>query len=256
MKVRNQVEFKVHGRYALFSDPITRIGGEKFSYQVPTYQALKGILESVYWKPTFIWVIDEVRVMNAIRTEAKNIRPINFMNDGNTLSVYTYLSDVCYQVRAHFVWNENRPELAHDRNEHKHHNIARRMIERGGRRDIFLGTRECQGYVEPCDFESGESFYKDYGPIDLGLMVHGFDYPDETGRDMLALRLWRARMVDGILRFPPPDQCDPALRRDIRPMRKKVFGDGNFSGLEETGLGELYEEGEADGLDAATLSDL
>jgi CRISPR-associated protein Cas5d len=39
---RNTVEFVVHGRYALFSDPITRVGGEKFSYQVPTYQALKG----------------------------------------------------------------------------------------------------------------------------------------------------------------------------------------------------------------------
>lgn len=51
----NSIEFKVSGRYALFSDPINRIGGEKFSYQVPTYQALKGILESVYWKPTLIW---------------------------------------------------------------------------------------------------------------------------------------------------------------------------------------------------------
>jgi CRISPR-associated Cas5-like protein len=52
MERENIVEFKVSGRYALFSDPINRIGGEKFSYQVPTYQALKGILESVYWKPT------------------------------------------------------------------------------------------------------------------------------------------------------------------------------------------------------------
>ena len=54
MEKENIVEVKVSGRYALFSDPINRIGGEKFSYQVPTYQALKGILESVYWKPTLI----------------------------------------------------------------------------------------------------------------------------------------------------------------------------------------------------------
>jgi CRISPR-associated protein Cas5d len=46
-------------------------GGEKFSYQIPTYQALKGILESVYWKPTFIWYIDAVRVMKKIQTESK-----------------------------------------------------------------------------------------------------------------------------------------------------------------------------------------
>ena len=42
-KIRNQIEFRVYGKYALFSDPITRMGGEKLSYPVPTYQALKGI---------------------------------------------------------------------------------------------------------------------------------------------------------------------------------------------------------------------
>ena len=138
MAVRNTVEFCVRGRYALFSDPITRVGGEKLTYQVPTYQALKGILESVYWKPTLLWVIDAVRVMNPIRTEAKHIRPINFGNGKNDLSIYTYLSDVRYQVRAHFVQNPYRPELAHDYNEHKHHNIARRMIDKGGRRVVIF----------------------------------------------------------------------------------------------------------------------
>ena len=40
---RNLVEFQVTGDYALFSDPITRVGGEKCPYQVPTSEALKGI---------------------------------------------------------------------------------------------------------------------------------------------------------------------------------------------------------------------
>ncbi len=52
------------------------------------------------------------------------------------------------------------------------------MIERGGRRDVFLGTRECQGYVEPCKFGE-KGFYDDYGEMSFGLMFHGFDYPDE-----------------------------------------------------------------------------
>src|SRR5690554_181156 len=157
--MRNQIEFVVYGKYALFTDPITRVGGEKFTYQVPTYQALKGILESVYWKPTFIWYIEEVRVMNKIQTQSKGMRPIKYSTPGNDLAYYTYLKDVCYQVRAHFDWNINRPELADDRNENKHHNIAKRMIERGGRRDIFLGTRECQGYVKPCVFGEDAGFY-------------------------------------------------------------------------------------------------
>ena len=246
MKIRNQVEFRVWGRYALFSDPITRMGGEKCSYHVPTYQALKGIMESVYWKPSIIWVIDEVRIMKPIRTEAKNIRPISYNQDKNTLSVYTYLADVEYQVRAHFIPNRFRPELTEDaHNENKHHCIARRMIQRGGRRDIFLGTRECQAYVEPCVFGEGAGAYDGYGEIDFGVMVHGFDYPDETGRDMLAVRLWRAKMTDGIIRFPAPWDCDPAMKRDIHPMKAKAFGADrqNFSGLEEPSLKALLEEG-------------
>jgi len=228
-KKRNSVEFKITGRYAMFADPVTRVGGEKFSYQIPTYQALKGILESVYWKPTFIWYIDAVRVMKKIQTESKGIKPIK-MSGGNDLSYYTYLRDVEYQVLAHFDWNYQRKKLEKDRNEHKHHNIARRSIEKGGRRDVFLGARECQGYVEPCVFCEGKSDYDQYGELDFGVMFHGYDYPDETGKDELAVRLWRPKMIDGIIKFPMPRDCDSSMRRFIRKMTAKEFEkDKNFS---------------------------
>lgn len=257
LKIRNQIEFQISGRYALFSDPINRIGGEKMTYLIPTYQALKGIVESCYWKPSIIWIIDEVRIMRPIRTESKSIRPIAYDQSKNTLSIYTYLADPLYQVRAHFIPNPYRtePDLIEDgKNEHKHHNIARRMIERGGRRDIFLGTRECQGYVEPCVFGEGIGVYDDRAEIDFGVMVHGFDYPDETGKDELHVRLWRAKMVNGVIRFPKPEDCDPAMRRFIRPMKAKKFGGQyrNFTPLmEDTTL--LGEGGDADGVDAETL---
>lgn len=248
MKYRNTVEFVVYGKYALFSDPITRVGGEKFSYQVPTYQALKGILESVYWKPTLIWYVDEVRVMNKIQTQSKGVRPIKYSTPVNDLSYYTYLKDVCYQVRAHFDWNMNRPELAVDRNENKHHNIAKRMIERGGRRDIFLGTRECQGYVKPCSFGEGIGYYDNYGEINFGLMLHGFDYPDETDKDEMVVRLWRnVVMRDGRIAFPlPTRETTEIARRLIKPVHKKPFIVGvNFSGLDEPGLEKyMMENGE------------
>ena len=185
MKIRNQIEYCVWGNYALFSDPIARMGGEKFSYMLPTYQALKGITESIYWKPSIIWMVDEVRVMKPIRTESKNVRPISYVASKNTLSVYTYLADVSYQVRAHFILNENRrAELEEDFNENKHHNIATRMVRKGGRRDIFLGTRECQGYVEPCEFGKGEGYYDHYGELEFGVMFHGLDgicWPPDSG---------------------------------------------------------------------------
>ena len=64
----NKIEFELTGPYALFSDPITRVGGEKLSYHIPTYEALKGVVQSIYWKPTIMWIVDAVRVMNPIQT--------------------------------------------------------------------------------------------------------------------------------------------------------------------------------------------
>lgn len=221
----NIVEFEVYGDYGLFSDPITRVGGEKFTYQIPTYEAIKGILHSIYWKPTITWLVDYVRVMNRIQTETKGIRPIKYNSDGNDLSYYTYLKDCRYQVRAHFIWNENRPELEQDRNENKHHSIAKRMIERGGRRDIFLGCRECQAYVEPCNFDEGKGFYFDTNEMSFGLMYHGITYADEAYSDetkrKMTVRLWHAIMKNGVIDFIPPEKC---IHRPVREMSAKPFG--------------------------------
>ncbi|MEF9939333.1 MAG: type I-C CRISPR-associated protein Cas5c [Clostridium sp.] len=250
MEKENSIEFKVYGRRALFSDPITRVGGEKFSYQIPTYQALKGIAESIYWKPTFVWVIDSVRVMRRIQTETQGMRPIEYAG-GNTLSIYTYLRDVEYQVRAHFEWNLNRPNLAGDRNENKHFFVAKRMLERGGRRDIFLGTRECQGYVEPCSMDEGEGAYDSTAELSFGLMVHGMTYPDEAVREeekgMLTVRFWQPVMRHGVIEFIRPEECQ--IRRKVREMQMIEFGTHNFSGLEEF----EREGGIQIGLDAGTV---
>lgn len=225
---RSSIEFKVWGRFALFTDPLTKIGGEKCSYHIPTYEALKGIAKSIYWKPTFVWVIDEVRVMKRIRTQTKGTKPLEY-GGGNTLAIYTFLSDVEYQVKAHFEWNTHRPELAEDRNEAKHHIVAKRMLERGGRQDIFLGTRDCQGYVEPCKFGSGEGDYDADGELAYGLMFHGFDYPDETDPDetckkKLHTRFWQPTMVNGLIRFTRPEDCK--VRKFVREMSVKTFERG------------------------------
>ena len=251
-KIRNVIEYKVYGRYALFSDPVLRMGGEKATLFVPTYQALKGITEQIYWKPSILYVIDSVRIVNPIQTESKSIRPIS--NDGsNTLSVYTYLRAPLYQVRAHFIPNPYRTEpdiIADGKNENKHHCIARRMVERGGRRDVYLGTRECQAYVEPCVYGEGEGYYDGCGEIDLGMMFHSFAYPDETGRDELGVRFWHAKMENGEIHFLRPEDCDPELYRTVRPMKAKKFGGkyGNFSGVEADPLLASERPEEGDGL--------
>jgi CRISPR-associated protein Cas5d len=227
---RNSIEFKVSARHALFTDPLTRIGGEKCSYHVPTYEALKGIAKSIYWKPTFIWVIDEVRVMKRIRTQTKGTKPLEY-SGGNTLAIYTFLADVEYQVRAHFVWNMNHQKLEDDRSEGKHNAIAQRMLDRGGRQDIFLGTRDCQGYVEPCVFDEGEGEYDRAGELAYGLMFHGFDYPDETGENQLQARFWRPTMVNGRIVFLRPEDC--TIRKFVREMQAKKFGKDTLRSVED-----------------------
>lgn len=224
--MKNSVEFVVYGPYALFTDPLTRMGGEKLSYQIPTYQSLKGIIESVYWKPTVMFYIDEVRIINPIRMESKGIRPINY-GGGNTLANYTYLRDVKYEVRAHFEFNMNRTDMIQDRNENKHYSILKRSLEVGGRRDIFLGTRECQAYVEPTVFGEGPGYYDDSGEIYFGTMFHGFNYPDESGRDSLEARLWNPVMRDGIIEFIRPEKCKNI--RPIKKMKAKEFNESNVT---------------------------
>ncbi len=228
--MKNQIDFKVRGQYALFTDPLTRIGGEKCSYHLPTYEALKGIARSIFWKPTFIWIIDKVRIMKMIRTESKSMKPLNY-GGGNSLAIYTYLANVEYQVRVHFEWNLYREDLAQDRIDGKHFQIAQRMVNKGGRQDIFLGTRECQGYVEPCSFGEGKGDYDDAGELAYSLMFHGFDYPTETGKDELHSRFWQPVMRNGIVEFPRPEDC--TIRKFVREMKAEH---PSSLGLEEVTL--------------------
>lgn len=233
--MRNEIVFKVYGPYALFSDPINRVGGEKFSYQIPTGQALIGVCESIYWKPTFRWIIDEVRILKIIRTQRQGIRPISYIatysDKGNTLSYYTYLMDVAYEVKAHFEWNLQRPDLETDRDEHKHHNIARRMLEKGGRRDIFLGTRECQGYAEPVVFGEAPGAYDEYSTIYFDNMFYRYDYPGNTGGNELIALFWRPVMKNGIIRFNEAEaQCTSKIIKVMAAKKPATNGLDEFEG--------------------------
>lgn len=234
------LEYELWGVNALFTDPLSR-GGEKLSYPVPTYQALIGTTESIYWKPTITYVIDDVRILNPIKVESKAVRPFDkrLAIDHNTLAYYTYLSHVRYQVRCHIEWNLQRDDLAADRNIRKHTAIFKRALNSGGRRDIFLGTRECQGYVKPQKFGADQGYYDDVGNQYLGLMVHGFNYPSDTGDDMLSVRMTAPTMKNGVIHFERPESCEI-----VQPIRKIKDVGGHDYRLFES-VDELYQGMEA-----------
>ena len=109
------------------------------------------------------------------------------------------------------------------------------MIRKGGRRDIFLGTRECQGYVEPCVFGEGDGFYDQIPRLDFGVMYHGITYADEAyskeTEGHMTINLWHPVMKHGVIEFPKPQDC--AIHRIVKEMSMKSFGEDNFSGLKE-----------------------
>lgn len=200
--------FKLQGDYALWTAPETKGGGERFTYSVPTRQALQGVADAIYFKPTFKNVIEEVKVVNEIHTETKGVRAL--VGKGRAdLNYVTYLSKPLYLVKYHFEWNDQRPDLDYDRNVKKHEAILERSLKKGGRRDIFLGTRECLGYVDFIteeEYKNTPSYYSGQ-TRSFGMMFHSFKYPQESG-DALKSLFANTFMVDGIIQFKNQEECE------------------------------------------------
>jgi CRISPR-associated protein Cas5d len=70
--------------------------------------------------------------------------------------------------------------------------------------------------VEPCVFGEGAGAYDDCGELNFGVMFHGFDYPDETGRNELGVRLCRQIMRNGVIEFDDPRNIGAGMRRTVR----------------------------------------
>ncbi len=231
----SQLEFEIgiYGNGALFTNPLTKTGGEKSSYPVPTYGALKGLIEQIYWKPTFIVSIDAVRVMNNIKYKHRRYSITNFhrraVNGWRSKELYTYayLEDVHYRVRFRLDWNRHQRHLADDRNEAKHKAIMDKWILRGGKCAPFLGVSECPAVIRPEKFgspEDGEGFYDRCGRMDMGVMFHSWMWGTEYGSDMLRKSYWRAVMNNGIINFPHPEDAIVERVRRLDENERKMYG--------------------------------
>lgn len=214
------IEFEVSGEKALFSEPLTRVGGEKMTYSVPTYSALVGVCESIYWKPTFEWVIDSCRVMSRIKTKQYCINGRFLNSKGSNPLTRTYLIEPKYQIRAHIEWDLRHETLKQDRNFKKHYAILQRSLERGGRRPVYFGTSDCIADVEKCKFGEGEGYYDDDGIINFGIMLHSIVY--STSPDIPSeVLLWNAEMNNGIINFIRQEKCEH--RRNINVWNNRQF---------------------------------
>jgi CRISPR-associated protein Cas5d len=229
------IVFTIRAERALFTRHDLRI--ERFTYPVPTFGALAGVLRSIYAKPAFYWVPTKVFIINPIQyqniqvNEVKDViitlRPF-IAPDRRVQKMQTYLHDVHYVVEAHFEWSGEEPG---DENLGKHLDIFRRSLAVGGRRDVFLGLRECTAIVEPidCRFDSlkhEDKFnavvkeqYKEWGcrgqtglTMSVGLMFYGWQWgAAKDGTDTPVF--FDARVQNGVLEYPHPDDSSKLIRQ-------------------------------------------
>lgn len=225
----NCVEVEIAGDYAMFANVITSGSAEKYSYDIPTYEAIRRILGAIYQKPTFNWVVDRVRVMNEIRHKAEGRLQTavygNFDKGKNkTLVSYSFLHNVRYQVRAHIEWNYNHGEMEDDRCYRKHLAIFERCIDKP-RRVPVLGMRECLATVSRCKFGEGEGAYDNEQNHSLSFMYHSMTYADEAilpdERGFVTKNMWEPVMTHGVIEFCRPQECP--RRERIKPGTIKKF---------------------------------
>jgi CRISPR-associated protein Cas5d len=197
---------EVRGPYACFTRP--ELKSERVSYPVMTPSAAKGILEAIYWKPEFDYVITAIEVLAPVkwasirRNEVTSMTSMDWvrkaMADATVrFDVETdrdqrntvFLRDVAYRIRA-----QVRPRSHAGHPEATYREQFRRRVDKGACfSQPFLGTRECSA-----------DFSKDTGqpPVpqseDLGVMLHSIAY----GPGGETYTWFDARLEDGVLQVP------------------------------------------------------
>jgi CRISPR-associated protein Cas5d len=197
---------EVRGPYACFTRP--ELKTERVSYPVMTPSAAKGILEAIYWKPEFDYIVTAIEVLNPIRwvsirrNEVTSMLTLDWVRTAMTdpalrFDVETdrdqrntvFLRDVAYRIRA-----QVRPRQ-HARNpEATYREQFRRRVDRGACfSQPFLGTRECSATFTKDTGQSPETVTED-----LGMMLHSIIYapPAET------YTWFQARLDNGVLPVP------------------------------------------------------
>lgn len=215
------VRLRIWGDYACFTRP--EIKAERVSYDVPTPSAIRGILESIHWKPALIWRVNKIHVMRPIRFE--NLRrnelggkvPLvsvkaamkkgsgnlgTFIEDDRQQRAAMLLKDVEYLVEASF---ELTDKAGADDNVGKHLDIFNRRLEKG---QVFhrpsLGCREFPAFVEPvAEIISSPLADLPEGNRDLGWMLYDLDYAN--GYQPM---FFRAALDKGVVSVPPPDSAE------------------------------------------------
>ena len=213
------IHFETWGRYACFSRPEMKV--ERVSYDIMTPSAARGLIESIYWHPGILWVVDRIHVLapirftNLRRNEVKSTisaRSAKTVMDRGRGELYLatsqdiqqraslLLQDVRYVIEAHFSILPEKAAVGD--NPGKFQDIATRRIAKGQfYHQPCFGCREFPAHFAPCqDIPPCPEELR--GERDLGYMLYDMDYTDP--KDIRPL-FFRAVLRDGVLHVPPRD---------------------------------------------------
>ena len=204
------IKVEVWGDYACFTRP--ELKSEKYSYDVMTPSAARGILEAVFWHPGLRWVIDEIYVLSPI--EFTNIRRNEVKSrllsskaksamSGSDIDLYidakadiqqraaTVLKNVHYVIKAHFDMTDKASETD---NPAKFQEMMKRRLEKGQYyHQPYLGCREFPARFRLWEFDTVPTVNI---TTDLGLMLYDMDYSD---KENITPVFFRARLQNGVL---------------------------------------------------------
>lgn len=205
----------IWGDFALWTKPECKV--ERLTYPVPTPSGIRGVLASIYSKPSeFYWQVEKIEVLRPVqyitfkRNEVK--KKLSKVPDHNPKKVCidikeertqrqsVVLKDVRYRITARII---PRPEFT-GTVQQLHNQFLRRATRGQNFLQPCMGTREFPAYYEYGS--TGEP------PIpmdmDLGLMLYDtFDLHKWKVEKQAepAVSLYRARMEQGVIHVPPYD---------------------------------------------------
>ena len=207
------VRIRVWGDYALFSRPELKV--ERYSYDVITPSAARGIMDAIYYHPGMRWIIDKIYVVKPIRfTSVRRNEIKSKISASNVLQAYNgadkalymsskqeivqrasvLLTDVEYVIEAHFEMTEKANETD---NPGKFKDITMRRLKKGECYHMpYFGCREFPAHFALCEEEEIKTVYETVSEKDFGIMLYDMDYSDPENIQPM---FFRAVMRQGVL---------------------------------------------------------
>lgn len=225
------LKFRCSGRLAIFSRP--ELKTERFSYPVPTPSSLRGVVESILWKPAISWRIQRIHVLSPIRFTSFRRNEVNnkavaptakiMANGGAAPSFFAdedraqrntvALLNVDYLVEGRFSLTDR---AGTDDTVPKFLAMFERRLAKGQVfQQPYFGCRECAADVRPPD--------GDESPIeatqDFGLMLWDIAFHSAKKDTRYRPIFYWARMLNGIIEVPPTEEAARASAKAFQEQK-------------------------------------